>query len=634
MNLKNVTLLLTLISSLFFIQCTSSDREHTYYVNPIKGNDLNTGSVAAPFKSLHKALAVVNDRVKSGALSDKIILRGGVYKSTKTSTIYNLNLKGTPDNYTIISAMPCPPNSENGVKRKSGQWYEKVVFDDGYLIKSEWTQLDENPLIWKTNPGYTLQEWTSQNLWPWKTKNNMVKTFDDSSETALFTVAPYMLLQDDEPTIWAEKITEMVNPGMRTYNHNTGTLFLRPFGEKDPNDSKIETWYGGPEENEKGTLLLDGEGRALFDGDLEYVTIRGFEFRMFTRLFELHRRGYKKESERVRQNYVRFEDNLTRYGWINILLDANTIYDEDEPNFIKPRFEDRSHWEARNNEFYRPSREVFQVHGDNHIFEYNEIIDHNGPWAGPAACVSAVNVRNSRNMKIRYNYIHGQGNTLWNPGSVFMIEVNGDQHVDKNGDYIYSGLLYEHNIFADITSGPVMFLGKGNTRMRNITIRNNVFFNSQNDPTILITSPHQNLNIVNNIFYNLAKPIEVRDGDGTMKKPFLPSSIYIRDNIFVNNEKLIDDDIFNYTPGSEVIVDRNLFYQNESEGIGTNIIIGNPLFNNPENLDFRYQSGSPAIIPGHDIGAYDIDSPISHNVKWWLINNSKIENRITVNEKL
>ncbi|MCF6268983.1 MAG: hypothetical protein L3J41_04675 [Melioribacteraceae bacterium] len=259
-TLKQIISIFAVVSTLFFIQCTSNEKAQTYFVDSVKGSDLNSGSPESPFESLNKALEVVNERVERGIRSDKIILRGGVYKTT---TIYKLNLKGTSDDYAMISAMPCPPNSENGVQRKGGQWYEKVVFDDGYLIKSEWTQLEGNPHIWKT-------------------KIIVPKNYDDSFETALFTMAPDILLQDGVSTIWADKIIDMINPGMCSYNYKTGTLYISSFEDKDPNNSKIEVWYSGLEEYDKDVLLLSGDGRALFNGDLDYATIRGFDFRMIT----------------------------------------------------------------------------------------------------------------------------------------------------------------------------------------------------------------------------------------------------------------------------------------------------------------------------------------------------------------
>ena len=62
-----------------------------------------------------------------GKLSDKIYLRGGVYRVADTQplrSLYLARLQGTPKDYALISAMPARPNASGAVQRKSGRWYE------------------------------------------------------------------------------------------------------------------------------------------------------------------------------------------------------------------------------------------------------------------------------------------------------------------------------------------------------------------------------------------------------------------------------------------------------------------------------------------------------------------------------
>lgn len=78
------------------------------------GSDDNSGAISAPFQSLRNALGVVSRRVEEGALSDKTLLRGGVYKvneSLEDGSLYRLNLRGTPDDYAVLSAMPAEPHA-------------------------------------------------------------------------------------------------------------------------------------------------------------------------------------------------------------------------------------------------------------------------------------------------------------------------------------------------------------------------------------------------------------------------------------------------------------------------------------------------------------------------------------------
>jgi hypothetical protein len=598
-----------------------SESTGTYYVDPVNGNDANSGLIAAPFQSLDHALQVVSDHVDAGIRSDKIYLRGGVYKKQSAQTLYRLHLKGTPDDYALLSAMPADPNAQGAVQQKSGKWYERVVFDDAWVVETPWEKHPTLTNVWTTNPGYTQLEWTHQNLWPWTKFGFPITDKDDTPTTTSFTVAPYMLLQDGEPTLWVETPNKINVPGVRYYDQDAGVLYYRPIGDADPNTCKIETWNGGPEDFHSGTLHLDGEGRALFTGNMEYAGIVGIEFRMFNKLFEFNRRGYPSQAERIKQRYILFEDNLCQYGWMQILLDATTVFSEDTGQNY-PRYDDRCNWVVRNNVFFRPGREICQLHGDDHLFEFNEVIDHGGPWAGPAACVSVINTRNTRNFRIRHNYISGQGNTPYIGGSVFMIET-GSSHADENGDYLFGGQTYEYNIIANITQGAAFVLGKGGVRLRNVTIRNNVIAGNQHTEAIRISNPHKNLIIEHNVFYNQRKVIAVQKPMRGMAFEDMSSTMQIRNNIFMNNDRIIDARLLSPPGGSEIVIDNNLFHQNAEPAVGTNIREGDPRFNDPEAYDFRVGDNSSAINDGDDIGVFSLDASVMPEMQWWNIRRGK-----------
>jgi hypothetical protein len=583
--MKMIRISLLLVLGLFIV---SELNATTFYVDPANGSDLNLGTIEKPFQTIDKAMSVVSKRISKGIYSDKVFLRGGIYRKTSDKTLYRLNLKGTPENFAVFSAMPCDSTASNARKSKNGQWYEKVVFDDSWTIESQWAQVNDNPKVWKTNPGYTHLEWTHQNLWNWRSHGFPISNHDSTPETTSFTVAPYLLLQDGEPSVWANKLEDLTEPGHHFYDHSTKTLYLFPKDNKDPNKCKIETWYGGNENYEVGTLHLDGEGRALFDGNLEYAVIRGFEFRMFNKLFELHRRKYDRESERVIQRDVIFEDNYCEYGWIQILLDANTVLDS-LPGVIRPRYGDRARWTVRNNVFYRPSREVFQLHGDDHIFEENVVIDHLGPWAGPAVCVSAVNTRNTRNAMIRNNCFVGQGNNPWNSGSVFMIE-SSPIHADESGDYIFGGQTYENNLIANVSSGAAFVLGKGGARLQNITIRNNIIAINGKSPAIQMGSPQKNLLIEGNIFYQQRKIVDMFRNDFKLVFNSMTSDILIRNNLFVENRELFHENLLNPPLGGQIIFSDNIYWANGEKPVGVNSREVDPNFAKPDQLDFRIEN--------------------------------------------
>lgn len=428
----------------------------SFCVDPRTGSDFGPGSLARPFLTLEKALETVRARVAQGQRSDRIHPRTGIYRCTSTHTQYWLTLVGTPAAPALLSAMPADAGVPGAVQRPSGRWYEHVVFDDGWIIRTPWVRAPEHPGVWRTEPQFHFNEWPADKV-RWALAADPLPL--QAPGVHRFTLAPYMLRQDGRPTLWARGLAEIKTAGDRWFDFMTGRLYLRPFDNRDPNTCSLESWYGGPDRN--GHLLRDGEGRGLFDGDLEHAEIRGFDFRMLTRTFEFHRRGYASERERVRQRHVLLEDNAWRYCFIHLLLDANTVLPGVERDALlsPPNFAERSQWTVRHNPFFRPTKECFQVHGEGHVFESNEIMEHGGPWAGPAARVGAVNCRNMPGAIVRHNFVWGHGANAWQSGSVFMIEAQGVSHADANGDNVFGGQIYEHNLFAGIDPGPTLVLG-------------------------------------------------------------------------------------------------------------------------------------------------------------------------------
>jgi hypothetical protein len=259
---------------------------------------------------------------------------------------------------------------------------------------------------------------------------------------------------------------------------------------------------------------------------------------------------------------------------------------------------------------------VFQIHGDDHVFEHNIIVDHLGPWAGPAACVSAVNTRNTRNMKIRYNYIVGQGNNSWHSGSVFMIE-SGEEHADEAGNYLYGGQTYEYNLIADVSSGSAFVLGKGGARIKNVTVRNNIIKTNKQTAAIKIASPHENLVIEGNIFYDQPEIIEIAQMGRYLDFDSLPSSISIRNNIFARCHRLIDSGLLQRHPQSKIIIENNLGWQNNMPMEDGIMVLNLPvLFNQPDHFDFSLSQKAIEMLR-LKVGPYQEDNSLSQDLQYW-----------------
>ena len=160
--------------------------------------------------------------------------------------------------------------------------------------------------------------------------------------------------------------------------------------------------------------------------------------------------------------------------------------------------------------------------------------------------------------------------------------------------------------------------------MKDITIRNNIFAVNHGmgvlynvGEAIRITSPHSNLQIHNNVFYDQKKVFKIVNDRGGMKLEDMQSTISIRDNIFMNS---------NYGGGNIIpsrlsaIADMgtNIFFGNGKSTVGKKVIAKDPLFNNPATFNFTLRKESPAIKQGPDIGAYEFGENVPTGTEWWL----------------
>ena len=644
------------VSETISLDVVPPPQQTTFYVDVNNGDDNNDGRHTRPYKTLNKALDEVSNRVDSGQISHRIFLRSGVYRNDavpsnsklKSFSLYSINMAGTSADPAILSAMPCIADTAGCVQRKSGEWYENVVIDDGYTIPPETTQgtkmwsmyrNEVNHNIWKADPGYLNLQF-GESL-----QDPPVDTFSWASGTNSneLAIGPRMLLQDGVPLVWADPWPDynpldynppeypyvefprvapeevLTEPGMHTYDQVTGTLYIWPFNNADPGNVLMESW--------KGTTI-DCRFRHVFDSDKgnpdinpikENIHIKGIEFRL-----ALHVINSNAASDALAETNFRnltIEDNVFSYCW--------THFFQDNPDYMAHVIP-RVGWTLRYNVFYRPIREVFQIYGNDHVFEYNEIIEHSGPWAGGVAGYGALNMRHMNNTLIRNNYINHIG-TKWHEGTCIMFEINQKQ-IDKNNlpNCLYgNNTTIEHNFLGDMDGGGAILLGKGGCRLRNITIRNNVFAinrgRGESGIAISMKAPYENLQIHNNVFYDQRKVFNLSYWDKD-----IPNDITIYDNIFLNNkgravitseeqnevtDKTTEDFFYNNVFFSDPDLPNNDI---EPLSIGDRFKLEDPRCKDPINFNFTLKSGSSAIQQGPDIGAYDFGSPVPYGTTdWW-----------------
>ena len=146
-------------------------------------------------------------------------------------------------------------------------------------------------------------------------------------------------------------------------------------------------------------------------------------------------------------------------------------------------------------------------------------------------------------------------------------------------------------------------LGKGDVRMRGITIRNNIIATNKEGPAIQISSPQKDLRIENNIFIDQSEVISVYGKGSPMQNPPLPSTISIRNNIFAANKSLFDRRLFDMPEGSDISIDHNLFADGDTV-TGTNVVKLSIEFDDPRHFDFAITSKDGENILSQGFGPY------------------------------
>ncbi|MBN1673822.1 MAG: right-handed parallel beta-helix repeat-containing protein [Kiritimatiellae bacterium] len=593
-----------------------------FYVDAAKGGDENPGTLAAPFRTLRQALGVVNTRAAAGVRSDKIFLRGGVYKEEKPAKqgegLYQLNLRGTPADHAVLSAMPSEPNAPGAVQRKSGRWYERVVFDDGQVVKGPWEKVPGTAHIWTCKPDFKNSGWIRGDKF-------VKQRYGYSTRTR--PGAQFCVLQDGEALLWANQVTagskrlcnlylndlesvKALEPGYRAYDVDEATLYVWLHGNKNPNECLIEAWTGL-------------RGRNIFNGDLVHATVRGMEFRLFENVL-VPRAKY--EEARTLQ-HVLWEDTDFFYGFRGIMYDI-AKYEEEityTPKFRNVSYRESHHWHIRHNRFYRVSGECLQVMGEGNIVEYNDFIEKAHPCFGPKSWVSCCNWRSCTGLIVRGNYIYGNCPDSKSGGGYTFVFESVPPIALRQGPPPRDGeFIFEYNVFLNNSStgqrAAVLELGKGTGVFKNMVIRHNIFANSRARNTVGVSTPHENLLIHNNVFYR--EPCAIgytgygKAGDKRKLFGDLPSTVCIKDNIFVGCETTVHEKIAMPKATDRVMIERNLFF--ECEPLGRSAIAGrDPLFRDPAKLDFRVRPGSPAIAAGDDIGVYDAGGAVPRGGDWW-----------------
>ena len=629
-----------------FVTIAYSEESKVFYIDPINGVDNNPGTIDKPFKSFQTGLDTVSRRVNSGIRGDKIILRKGIYKQTKSTRrgLYHFNLKGTLDKPTIISAMPAKPHAIGAIQRKSGKWYERVIFDDSSEIRSGWQKVESNSRLWKVKLPYKDAKYGVEMVGKLvRQAYNQDSIFADNDEPVekgsinqYVNLAPFMMLQNGKPLKWSSTISGIKKPGTRYYDYQKHEIYLRPYQDIDPNTVVFETWNSHPNQRWHRTFI---------DGELEHVRFEGVEFRLFHQIAkegwgieqkysQKYPKAWKRKRSRAGEEDVKIKEYKYRYVTfedIDFKCCMFHFFGEFRKIGNRGNWTNVAFWTIRNCRFFYSTNELLQIICPDSVFEYNEIFEPH-PRYCPLNYVSVCNIRRMPRLVIRRNLFYG--NNLGeidskNKGGPFILwETRKHHRLEGSYDFYNDGTIIEDNFFLQTKIVPFIMMGRGGVRMRNIVVRRNIFMDSETSG-ILLMDPHKNLQIYNNIFFRCKTGIDVVDkfkkdrGDdmiyfaNTRAFKGLNNTAKICDNIFVKCRTAMHKFIYHSkNPNDKIEVIRNLFYDTGRAG-GLDGINGDPLFKNSNKFDFRLSAGSPAIVDQHDIGVYDYDSPIMAGTDWW-----------------
>ncbi len=253
------------------------------------------------------------------------------------------------------------------------------------------------------------------------------------------------------------------------------------------------------------------------------------------------------------------------------------------------------------NYFYKCAR-IIRVAGDNSVFELNEIdtMDNNGRVA--IHCKGFM--WSGSNIIIRNNYIHG---TISGPQAGTSVNIIQGYDNGVEAGKKASNVLIENNRFLGFSAQAIALANNqggpnGIYYLSDWVIRNNIIGGFTG---IGISTTHiPNMIVENNAF--IGEPT-ANGGAGAyygIEFAGTGSSGGIRNNIFMNNSSAC----YLTNTAGEVTAGNNLFYNAPAANpVNSADITGNPLFEDPDNNDFRLTTGSPAIDAGvPTIFKYDI----------------------------
>lgn len=217
---------------------------------------------------------------------------------------------------------------------------------------------------------------------------------------------------------------------------------------------------------------------------------------------------------------------------------------------------------------------------------YNVVVENNDVHHGfnGLAGGEGINVKTgSHDVKVYHNRVHDQ------PKLGFGL--------DGWTDHTYN-IEYSDNVSYNCSYGFIMSSEQGGLT-ENIKVHNNIAYNNRGAGFAV---PAYNVGLMKNVEFINNTAFGNEGGIRIMHTNI--EGIVIRNNIVSQNGA----SQISILPGAaaQTTVDHNLFY-GSGNIVGSDPVVGNPLFVNPDEADFHLQSGSPAIDTGSPLNAPNSD---------------------------
>jgi len=621
----------------------SSAEAATIYVDANLTSDCTSSSYSSANRNCTgsdgNAYNDFQEACSAATASDDITIRGGVYRR---SGGYDCLLDATSGNHIIVTAQTCSANAPGCVQRLDDNWYENVVFDGGRITAETWTTTNSSN-VYKA----TVNFWTTSAAWitdavtlagtnttggsPYAVANNA-----SNYGFTNFAPGPYRLLTDGQPSRWldwdytltTDQNTDRLSSlaGSHSYNKTTKILYVHARNNEDLRTSGtlIETWEDS-----------DSWLRCRCD----YVDFRGFVVRLWMLTWPL-----------VNNDLTSYQTNVTYEGivWVDNL---SMIQDPRGMRFTEfagevtqtgaTTYALRSAVSFRYSHFIRASREIFQFHGDDNVFQYNNVFDKTSQWSGGFDSFPGTNTRNNEASIIGENWFHGHIDSYRTAVIINTETTTEHDNVTENGNCQFNNQIFRGNLITEFQRSGSMIVGgvsslDGHCALTNFDTTRNIFYNlntSSNTDAIDIRS-----NLVGgsdfsrNLFYE-------KSGGDTIEMPSgsraatLTNDLTFDRNLFYNQDTVFNARVCNATG---VTLTNNLFNGNNSNGCtGTGSVTSAPTFVDVERLDFRPASaGSAQVITGDDIGPYNQGEATPTGMDFWTRRDDEAPSitAVTVNE--